>query len=163
MDRYVVMGVSGCGKSSIGQAFAEAIGGTFLDGDDLHPASNIEKMAKGEPLTDADRKPWLAQVALTLRAGQPPVVVACSALKRIYRDWIREGVGGPVTFLHLAGDKSVIADRMAAREGHFMPLSLLDSQFATLEAPGADELYVTADLAKSPEDILSCFLAHRIA
>lgn len=161
MDRYVVMGVSGCGKSSIGAAFAKAIGGTFVDGDDLHPQANIQKMERGEPLNDADRKPWLREVARALNAGEPPIVVGCSALRRLYRDWIRSGVDSPVMFLHLAGEKSVIAQRMAAREGHFMPLSLLDSQFATLEPPGKDELCVTADLAGTPEEILQTFLAHR--
>jgi len=161
MDRYVVMGVSGCGKSSIGAAFAQAIGGTFMDGDDLHPASNIAKMAQGAPLDDDDRIPWLGAVAQALNDGTPPMVIACSALKRSYRDLIRGGVEGTVIFLHLAGDKAVIAARMAAREGHFMPTSLLDSQFAALEVPGPDERCITADLGKTPEQILQVFLAHR--
>ena len=143
--RLVIMGVSGCGKSSVGAALASRLGIAYRDGDDLHPASNVEKMRQGTSLTDADRWPWLDAVAERL-AREAPVILGCSALKRVYRDRIRAGAGGPVTFLHLAGSRELIAARMAARRGHYMPTSLLDSQFATLEPPGADEA-ITVDIA----------------
>ncbi|MEO0912861.1 MAG: gluconokinase [Pseudomonadota bacterium] len=159
MARYVVMGVSGCGKTAIGTAFAAEIGGHFIDGDDLHPPENVAKMARGAPLTDADREPWLRRVAEALKEAEPPIVIGCSALRRIYRDWIRAGAGGPVTFLHLAGTREVIAERMGAREGHFMPLSLLDSQFATLEPPGPDEAAITVDIDQTPEAIVAALVS----
>ncbi len=146
MLRVVLMGVSGCGKSSVGAALSARLSVPYVDGDDLHPAENVAKMARGEPLTDADRWPWLDRVAGVL-ADRAPVIVGCSALKRGYRDRIRAGAGGPVRFVHLAGSRDLIAGRMAQRTGHYMPLSLLDSQFAALEAPGADEAAVTVDIA----------------
>jgi len=158
MSRYVVMGVSGCGKSSVGAGFAAAIGGTYLDGDDLHPPENVAKMGRGEPLTDADRAPWLALVAQQLRTHPLPVVIGCSALKRSYRDLIRSGTGHPVRFLHLAGSRDLINARMGARQGHYMPLSLLDSQFAALEPPGADEGAITVDIDQPPADIVDDLL-----
>lgn len=136
--RMVLMGVSGCGKSSVGAALSAALAVPYIDGDDLHPAANVAKMRAGIALSDEDRWPWLALVGQTL-AAQAPVIVGCSALKRSYRDKIRATAGGPVTFVHLAGDRAVIATRMAARRDHYMPLTLLDSQFAALEAPSAEE------------------------
>ncbi|WP_298921988.1 gluconokinase [uncultured Roseobacter sp.] len=153
--RYIVMGVSGCGKTSIGMAFAEAIGAGFIDGDDLHPEANVKKMARGEPLNDADRRPWLAEVAAQFRKSQDGLVIGCSALRRKYRDWLRDGAGGKIVFLHLSGTRDVIAERMRARKDHFMPLSLLDSQFSALEPPQADELSVTVDIDQSITDIVS--------
>ena len=153
---YVVMGVSGCGKSTVGAAFAAAIGGRFVDGDDLHPPENVAKMSAGVPLTDADRWPWLTQVGAALTGN---VVVGCSALKRAYRDRIR-AVAGPVRFLHLAGSREVIAARMAARPGHFMPLELLDSQFAALEPLAADEDGVTVDIDQSLDALVAGLLTH---
>lgn len=138
-QRFVLMGVSGCGKTSVGQALAAEIGITFFDGDDLHPAENIVKMSRGEPLNDADRAPWLAEVGRVLAGHDGPIAIGCSALKRSYRDIIRENAAGPVTFLHLAAPRAVLAARVADRPGHFMPPSLLDSQFAALEALHADE------------------------
>ena len=152
MTCYVVMGVSGCGKSRIGQDFATAEGLRFVDGDSLHPPANIAKMRRGEPLTDADRAPWLDKVGQVLQ--QPGTVVACSALKRIYRDRIRAGAGVPVTFLYLRGQRDTLLQRMADRPGHFMPVSLLDSQLATLEPPAADERHAVADIAESPAAIV---------
>ena len=146
MLRVVLMGVSGCGKSSVGAALSARLSVPYVDGDDLHPAENVAKMARGEPLTDADRWPWLDRVAGVL-ADRAPVIVGCSALKRGYRDRIRAGAGGPVRFVLLAGSRDLIAGRMAQRTGHYMPLSLLDSQFAALEAPSADEAAVTVDIA----------------
>lgn len=146
MLRVVLMGVSGCGKSSVGAALSARLGVPYIDGDDLHPAENVAKMARGEALSDADRWPWLDRVAGVL-ADRAPVILGCSALKRAYRDRIRAGAGGPVRFVHLAGSRELIAGRMALRTGHYMPLSLLDSQFAALEPPGADEGAVTVDIA----------------
>ena len=136
--RIVIMGVSGCGKSTVGAALGAALGIPYRDGDDLHPAANVEKMRAGVPLSDEDRWPWLDRVAEVLREDAP-VIVGCSALRRVYRDRIRAGGGGPVQFVHLVGSRNVIAARMAARTGHYMPTTLLDSQFATLEPPGPDE------------------------
>ncbi|NEX46504.1 gluconokinase [Pseudotabrizicola algicola] len=136
--RLIIMGVSGCGKSSVGEGLAARLGIPYRDGDDLHPAANVEKMRAGIPLTDEDRWPWLDRVAQVL-AEEAPVIVGCSALRRIYRDRLRAGAGGPVRFVHLTGSRAVIAARMAARSGHYMPPSLLDSQFAALEVPGPDE------------------------
>jgi gluconokinase len=155
--RIVIMGVSGCGKSSVGEALALRLGIPYRDGDDLHTAAAVEKMAAGKPLTDADRWPWLDRVARVL-AVEAPVIVGCSALRRVYRDRIRAGAGGPVSFVHLAGSRAVIAGRMAARTGHYMPPSLLDSQFATLEAPGPDEA-VTVDIALPLAEVVEAVLA----
>ena len=141
--RVVVMGVSGCGKSSIGSALGKRMGLPFFEGDTLHSAASIEKMRSGTPLTDDDRWPWLDRVAETL--ARAPAIVSCSALKRIYRDRIRSGTGAPVQFVHLTGDRDLIAARVAARCDHYMPPTLLDSQFAALEFPDADEA-VTLDI-----------------
>lgn len=136
--RLVIMGVSGCGKSSVGARLAARLGLNYRDGDDLHPPENVAKMRAGMPLTDGDRWPWLDRVGQVLLA-EAPVIVGCSALKRAYRDRIRTAAGGPMTLVHLAGSQEVIAARMALRQGHYMPLSLLDSQFAALEPPAAEE------------------------
>ncbi len=136
--RIVIMGVSGCGKSSVGEGLAARLGIPYRDGDDLHPPANVEKMRAGVPLTDDDRWPWLDRVAGVL-ATEAPVIVGCSALRRAYRDRLRAGAGVPVRFIHLTGRREVIAGRMATRTGHYMPTSLLDSQFAALEVPGPDE------------------------
>jgi len=157
MRRVVMMGVSGCGKSAVGTALAARLGVPYVDGDDLHPPANVALMAQGQPLTDADRRPWLDRVAQVL-ADDAPVIVGCSALRRRYRDQIRAGAGGPVRFVHLTGPRALIAARMAARTGHYMPLSLLDSQFAALEPPGPDEAALTIDITDPPQ-----VLALRIA
>ncbi|CUA92414.1 gluconokinase [Pannonibacter indicus] len=150
--RIILMGVAGCGKSSVGEAISARTGIAYRDGDDLHPAANVEKMRSGIPLTDEDRWPWLDQVGREL-ADKAPIIIGCSALKRIYRDRIRALAGGPVTFVHLAGSRDLIAGRMAQRTGHYMPLSLLDSQFAALELPQPDEGALTADICQ-PLDAL---------
>ncbi|MGS4945831.1 gluconokinase [Meridianimarinicoccus sp. RP-17] len=155
--RFVVMGVSGCGKSHIGRDFARVIGARFFDGDDLHPRANVEKMARGVALVDSDRAPWLERIGGTLR--HPGTVVACSALRRHYRDAICDAAGAPVTFLFLKGRRDVLLSRMALRAGHFMPVSLLDSQLATLEVPGRDERCVTADIDAPPQAIVAAFLS----
>ncbi|MFN4101932.1 MAG: gluconokinase [Pararhodobacter sp.] len=150
--RIILMGVAGCGKSSVGEAISARTGIAYRDGDDLHPAANVEKMRAGIPLTDEDRWPWLDQVGREL-ADKAPLIIGCSALKRVYRDRIRALAGGPVTFVHLAGSRDLIAGRMAQRTGHYMPLSLLDSQFAALELPQPDEGALTADISQ-PLDAL---------
>ncbi len=154
MTSYVVMGVSGCGKSSIGAGFAAAIGARFVDGDDLHPPANIAKMSRGQPLNDDDRAPWLDRVGRELAQGN--TVVACSALKRKYRDQIRAQAS--TVFLFLRGSRETLLARMAARPGHFMPPSLLDSQLATLEPPTADEAHLVQDIDATPAQIIAGFL-----
>lgn len=137
----IVMGVSGCGKSTYGAARAAATGATFIEGDALHGAANVAKMRAGQPLTDADRWPWLARIAEAVNAalGQGPVIATCSALRRAYRDALRAGIAAPVRFVLLDVPVDELRRRVAARPGHFMPAALLDSQLATLEWPGADE------------------------
>lgn len=144
MSAVVIMGVCGSGKSTIGLALAEKCGGVFLDADDFHPTANIEKMKRGEPLDDADRAPWLARLAALLsESGDKPVFLACSALKARYREILSAG-RGDVQFVHLSGTPEIIRARLRARPGHFMPESLIDSQFAALETP-ADALSVDID------------------
>ncbi|AOZ49503.1 gluconokinase [Chromobacterium vaccinii] len=157
----VVMGVAGCGKSSVGRLLAEAIGASFIEGDSFHPPENIARMRAGIPLDDDDRASWLANLAGKLRQGREsgePMVLACSALKRRYRDVLRGGDPG-LRFVHLFGDKALIAERMRERSGHFMPESLLDSQFRDLEAPGADEAAIPCDVALPPDALLRRILA----
>ena len=154
--RLVIMGVSGCGKSSVGAGLAARLGLNYRDGDDLHPPENVAKMRAGMPLTDGDRRPWLDRVGQDLLADAP-VIVGCSALKRVYRDRIRTAAGGPVTIVHLAGSQEVIAARMALRQGHYMPLSLLDSQFAALEPPAAEEA-ITVSIDQPLEAIVADIL-----
>lgn len=159
--RLILMGVSGCGKSSVGEALAARLSIPYIDGDGLHAPEAVEKMRAGVPLTDNDRWPWLDRVAAML-CDRAPVIVGCSALKRRYRDRIRAGAGGPVTFAHLEGPKTLIAARMAARSGHYMPPSLLDSQFAALEPPvgEADAFAVSID---QPTDAIASAIATRLA
>ncbi|NBZ86743.1 gluconokinase [Stagnihabitans tardus] len=147
--KLVVMGVSGCGKSSVGEGIARALGLPYVDGDDLHPPENVEKMRASIPLTDEDRWPWLDRVAETLARD---CIIGCSALKRRYRDRIR--LAGDVQFLYLTGSKELIAARMAARKNHYMPPSLLDSQFAALEPPGPDEA-ISVDIDQPLADIIA--------
>lgn len=138
MQKIVLMGVAGCGKTSVGEALQARLGIPYRDGDDMHPPANIEKMRQGIPLSDSDRWPWLDRVAADLVATAP-VIIGCSSLKRAYRGRIRAGAHGPVFFVHLHGSRDLIAARMGQRKGHYMPLSLLDSQFAALEPPGPEE------------------------
>jgi gluconokinase len=148
----VVMGVSGTGKSTVAGLLAGHLGWPLQEGDDLHPEANVAKMEQGIPLTDDDRWPWLDTIGAWIdeqgRRGEPGIIT-CSALKRAYRDRLRRP---NVVFVHLAGTRDTITRRMAARSGHFMPLSLLDSQLATLEAPGPDERVITVDLGGTPEE-----------
>ncbi|WP_233275899.1 gluconokinase [Isoptericola variabilis] len=151
----VVVGVSASGKSTVGRALADALGAAFVDADDLHPASNVEAMAAGIPLTDEQRLPWLRAVGRAMRtetdAGRD-VVVACSALRRTYRDVLREGAGHDLAFVHLTAPREVLAERIAARRGHFMPASLLDSQLATLEPLSDDETGLVVDVTGPVSD-----------
>lgn len=151
----VFMGVSGCGKSLIGRMFATSVGGVFEDADAFHPESNIAKMSAHIPLTDEDRMPWYAILRsriLEMRGQTPCHVLACSALKQRYRDFLR-GDDSPsdLVFVYLHGSRDVISDRLRSRKGHFMPASLLDSQFDALEEPG-DALRIDTD--QSPDEIL---------
>jgi gluconokinase len=159
-DRLVVvMGVSGCGKSTVGGLLAKRLHAEFLEGDSLHPPRNVALMAAGTALTDDDRRDWLLAIARHLKtardAGQP-LVVSCSALKRSYRDVLRTASPAPapaVAFVHLHGAPALLAERMKARVGHYMPASLLASQLDTLEVPDADEHAITLDTALPPATI----------
>jgi carbohydrate kinase (thermoresistant glucokinase family) len=157
----IIMGVSGSGKSTIGAMLAAELYWHFEDGDWFHPAANVEKMHKGIPLTDDDRWPWLGAIAAwidrTRRAGGHGVI-ACSALKRRYRD-VLIGDRADVRLVYLKGDEALIARRMATRHEHFMPRSLLHSQFETLEEPGADENPITVSIAPQPRAIVDQILS----
>jgi len=157
----VVMGVSGCGKSTIASMLAHRLHWIYEDGDWFHPPSNIEKMHSGKPLTDEDRWPWLhaitAWIDATRRVGNHGVI-ACSALKRAYRD-ILIGERHDVALVYLKGDRDLIARRLAARDGHFMPSSLLDSQFAALEEPQADEYSIIVSIIPHPREIVESIAA----
>lgn len=138
----VLIGVSGSGKTTVGKRLAPALGATFLEGDDYHPSANIAKMRSGQPLDDKDRFPWLHKLgqAIAAHAHQGrPVVTACSALRRAYRDALIEAAHRPLTFVHLTIDPAILESRMRARRQHFMPVTLLESQLATLEPLAADE------------------------
>jgi carbohydrate kinase (thermoresistant glucokinase family) len=152
----VVMGVSGCGKSTVAKQIADRVGGLYLDGDDYHPASNVEKMRHGIPLTNEDRLPWLLAVGRVMRdRGEPggPVVMACSALRRMYRDRIREGE--PDTFfVHLVATREELERRLQQRHGHFMPASLLDSQLATLEPLASGEYGASVNVHGTEDQVV---------
>jgi len=146
----VVMGVAGSGKTTIASGLAETLGVPFVEGDSLHPPANVKKMAGGIALTDEDRWPWLEAIGDRIeveRVTGHGVVVSCSALKHVYRDCLRKQVHGTVQFILLDGTPELIGDRMKKRKGHFMPPALLDSQFATLEKPTADEHAVILDIS----------------
>jgi gluconokinase len=157
----VVMGVSGSGKTTVGNLLASRIGAEFADADWFHPKANIEKMHQGTPLTDDDRLPWLQAIAdwidAKLRAGKR-AVVACSALKRRYRDLLIDGRPN-VRLIHLTGDMDLISRRIATRHEHFMPASLLQSQFDALEPPGAEENPIVVSIAPQPAEIVDEIVA----
>lgn len=157
----VVMGVSGSGKTTIAVELAARLGWTFKDADDLHSAANVAKMHAGIPLDDADRTPWLTAVAdwigARLAAGDR-AVIACSALKRAYRRTILGGRDS-ICFVYLEGNRALLAQRLAGRKGHFMPASLLDSQLATLEIPGAHEPAITVSADATPDAIVEAIIA----
>ncbi|WP_229422142.1 gluconokinase [Massilia aquatica] len=150
--RWVVMGVSGCGKSTVGQALAQELGVPFVEGDQFHPPANVAKMSAGMPLDDDDRAGWLLALQARIRearAGGAGLVLSCSALKRRYRDLLREG-DPALRFAHLDGPRELIAARMQARAGHYMPPSLLESQLRDLEALQSDEAGVLLDIGSAP-------------
>ena len=157
----IIMGVSGSGKSTIGALLAERLGWPFADADGFHPPANVAKMASGQPLTDADRWPWLDAIAAHIGAAREtgrPVVVACSALRRAYRERLRAG-HGDLIFLHLAGAPEVIAERQAARQGHFMPPSLMASQFATLEDTRNEPDALSVSVTAAPQSVVDAAMA----
>lgn len=157
----VVMGVAGCGKSAVGTALAEALGALFVEGDRLHPPENVARMASGQPLTDQLREGWLdaigERIAVSAARGQG-VVAACSALKRSYRQRL-SGFCGDIAFLYLEIDPATAKLRVGNRKGHFMPASLVDSQFAILEPPGADERAFTLDATRPIGEIVATALS----
>nr|WP_205740418.1 gluconokinase [Haloactinopolyspora alba] len=151
----VVMGVSGSGKSTVAELLAARLRRPFAEADEFHPPENIDKMAAGEPLTDDDRWPWLRTMRDWLTAQSAlhqPAIVTCSALRRVYRDVLREA-RGTVLFVHLSGDPALVGERIGDRSGHFMPASLLPSQYQTLEPLGTDERGVTVSVEGTPEEI----------
>jgi gluconokinase len=152
----VVMGVSGCGKSTVGALLGERLGVPFFDGDDFHPATNKAKMAIGVPLDDEDRAPWLAEIGAALAGpagGAASCVIACSALKRSYRDRLRS-FAPDTLFVHLTGDATTISARLNSREHEYMPGSLLASQLATLEPLGSDEAHAAVDILEDPASLV---------
>lgn len=160
-NRWVVMGVSGCGKSTVGQALAAALGVRFVEGDAYHPAENVAKMSAGQALSDADRAAWLLALQTPLReacANGEGIVVSCSALKKRYRDVLR-AADPALRFAHLDGARALLAERLGARVGHYMPPSLLESQLADLEPLEADEAGIVLDIAQEPAQLVARVLA----
>lgn len=155
----VVMGTAGTGKSEIGRRLAANLQCAFVEADELHTAENVEQMRKGIALTDVQRQPWLHAICDTaLSVSTRPAVIACSALKRSYRDLMRARLGA-VRFLFLDGPAELIADRLLSRQGHFASVTLLESQLRTLERPDAEENAIVLDTALSPDDIIAAALA----
>jgi gluconokinase len=155
------MGVTASGKSLIGAALARAMEVEFVEGDQFHSAENVERMSRGVPLTDDDRAQWLRSLAARIRQAKEAgagLVISCSALKRSYRDILRAGASD-LRLVFLKGDRSLIAARLAGRRGHFMPPSLLESQFATLEEPSPDENAWVCDIRKSPQELVAALVA----
>ena len=153
MTLLLVMGVSGCGKTTVAAGVAQRLGWTLLEGDAFHPPANVAKMASGTPLTDEDRWPWLRAIAAEA-ARHHDAVIACSALKQAYR-----AILAPDILVYLQGSKASIAERLKARKGHFMPLALLDSQFATLEPPGAEEKPIVVSIDPPPSELIETVIA----
>jgi gluconokinase len=159
---YVIMGVSGAGKSLIGARLARELDVEFVEGDTLHSADNVKKMTAGIPLTDADRHAWLLAIAARLREAKRAgvgLVVACSALKRSYRDLLRSAGDADVRFVYLKGIRALLAERLAQRREHFMPGSLLESQLAILEEPSPDEHPLVSDIREAPDTIVADLLS----
>lgn len=154
----LVMGVSSSGKSTVAYALAERLGGVYVDADDLHPEENVAAMSRGEPLTDEMRWGWLDLLAEKVAETKPFAVFACSALKRSYRDRLRMHLG-TMQIVYLEGNYNLLRDRMAKRKGHYMPVSLLDSQFQALERPTAEERAITVSVAPPPEEVVENALA----
>ncbi len=160
--RLIVMGVSGCGKSTVGALLGARTGIPFMEGDTLHPPRNVALMAAGTPLTDEDRAGWLDDIASRFSAleADAGLIISCSALKRIYRDRLRAACPD-LRFIHLHGDKALLEQRLLYRTGHYMPPSLLTSQLQTLEPPSSDEPAITLDIAM-PTDQLVAHIEHQL-
>ncbi|MFN2566399.1 MAG: gluconokinase [Gemmatimonadaceae bacterium] len=162
---YVVMGVAGSGKSTVGAGLARALDVDFVEGDEYHPRENVERMGRGIPLTDDDRAGWLRVLAGRIRQAKDAgsgLVMTCSALKRSYRDVLRDAADD-LQLVYLRGSRELIAERLANRRGHFMPASLLDSQFATLEEPSPDEGAWICDIRETPEALVAGLVARASA
>jgi gluconokinase len=162
---YVVMGVSGSGKTVIGAGFARALGVDFVEGDEYHSAENVKRMKSGIALTDDDRAEWLRSLAARLREAKEAgtgLVMTCSALKRSYRNILR-AESDALRFVFLKGERVLIAERLAARRGHFMPPSLLESQLTTLEAPSPEEDAWVYDIRRAPQEIVDALVARASA
>lgn len=152
MPHVVVMGVSGCGKTTVGRLLAQHLGVPYIEGDELHPPSNVKLMAAGTPLTDEDRAGWLEAVGAELARRPAGAVASCSALRRSYRDRLRQAVPG-LSFVHLHGSRALLSQRLAQRKGHYMPASLLDSQLQTLELPAPEEHVLQLDIDDTPQTL----------
>ena len=154
----IVMGVTSCGKTTVGEELAKRLGVGFVEGDKFHPAANVDKMSSGVALTDQDRWPWLAEVGKAL-VGTQGMIGSCSALKRIYRQRIAQAAERPVAFIFLDGNRALLETRIMARKGHFMSPSLLDSQLKTLEPPGPDEWAVRLDIVQHMDELVAKAMA----
>jgi gluconokinase len=153
----IVMGVTSCGKTSVGEGLAKELNCSFIEGDRLHPAASIAKMSAGTPLNDADRWPWLDIIGKAMKAECDKghgVVASCSSLKKVYRKKLAEAAGRPITFIFLHGSRDLLAARIAERKGHFMPASLLDSQLATIEIPGPEEHALPLDVVLPVDELV---------
>ena len=155
----VVMGVAGSGKTVIGEGLAERLGLPMLEGDSFHPEANVRKMSSGTPLTDDDRWPWLDAIGKAIGETPGGVIVACSALKRVYRERLVAAAGRPLLFLFLDSSRETLAARIGNRKGHFMPAGLLDSQLATLEPPGPDEPALRIDIGPPVAAVVAAAVA----
>lgn len=161
---FILMGVAGCGKSSYGRLLADRFQVPYIDGDDFHPPENIAKMSAGIALDDTDRWPWLDAIVTNMAkasraSGADGIIFAgCSSLRKCYRDHLLTGIGAPLHFIYLAADRALITQRMAARDGHFMPNSLIDSQFSTLEVPEDNEPASHIDINGSVDSVMSRIL-----
>ena len=154
----IVMGVTSCGKTSVGEGLAKELNCPFIEGDKLHPASNIAKMSAGTPLTDDDRWPWLEIIGKAMKTERDTgkgVVASCSALKKVYRQKLAQAAETPITFIFLHGSRELLAARMADRKGHFMPTSLLDSQLKTIEIPGPEEKALHLDVVLPLDELIA--------
>lgn len=163
-ERLIVMGVTGSGKTTVGALLAGRTGGVFLDGDDYHPTENVAKMSSGTPLNDEDRWPWLDRLGLEIEAAvktRGSVVLACSALRRVYRDRITSACAEAPLFVHLAGSRDLISGRMAARRDHYMPVGLLESQIQTLEPIEPDENAIVLKIDAPADEIVERILVAR--
>lgn len=155
----VLMGSGGCGKSTVGRALAMKLGIGYIEGDDFHMPANKAKMSACIPLTDDDRWPWLAKVAQLMQSHRGRAIVSCSALKRIYREYLNQIVNEPVLYVYLHADKPILLERVAKRTGHFMGVGLLDDQIATLEPPSPGEFSIKVNTDTTVEDIVQTIIA----